>query len=59
MVQAVVEFLVQTLAGIVGVFVGVWLALLADKRNRRQDQARRDEELFKSVGWSIGAAVTT
>jgi len=46
MVQAVVEFLVQTLAGIVGVFVGVWLALLADKRNRRQDQARRDEELF-------------
>jgi hypothetical protein len=46
MVQAVVEFLVQTLAGIVGVFVGVWLALLADKRNRLQDQARRDEELF-------------
>ena len=45
MVQAVVEFLVQALAGIVGVFVGVWLALLADKRNRRQDQARRDEEL--------------
>ena len=46
MVQAVVEFLVQTLAGIVGVFVGVWLALLADKRKRLQDQARLDEELF-------------
>jgi hypothetical protein len=46
MVQAVVEFLVQTLAGIVGVFVGVWLALLADKRKRLQDQARLDDERF-------------
>ena len=44
MAQAVVEFLVQALAGIVGVFVGVWLALLVDKRNRLQDQARHDEE---------------
>ncbi|MFL6593272.1 MAG: hypothetical protein ACJ8GK_11285 [Luteimonas sp.] len=50
MVQAVVEFLVQALAGIVGVFVGVWLALLADKRNRRQDQAHRDQELAIQFG---------
>ena len=45
MAQAIIEFLVQALAGIVGVFVGVWLALRADKRKRELEQARRDEEL--------------
>ena len=35
----------QALAGIVGVFVGVWLALRADKRKRELEEARRDEEL--------------
>ena len=45
MAQAIIEFLVQALAGIVGVFVGVWLALRADKRKRELEEARRDEEL--------------
>lgn len=41
----VADFLVQALAGIVGVFVGVWLALVNDKRTRVSDQAERDRQL--------------
>ena len=50
MAQAIIEFLVQALAGIVGVFVGVWLALRADKRKRDQEEARRNEELAVQFG---------
>ena len=45
MLQMVVEFLVQALAGIVGVFVGVWLALVNDKRMRVRDQLERDQQV--------------
>ena len=38
MSAALTDFLVQTLSGVVGVFVGVWLALVVD----RKQQARRD-----------------
>jgi hypothetical protein len=45
MVQMVVEFLVQALAGILGVFVGVWLALVNEKRSRMRDQRERDQQV--------------
>jgi len=39
-----VEFWVQTLAGIVGVFVGVWLALVTDRRRQAREKAGREQE---------------
>jgi hypothetical protein len=39
-----VEFTVNTLAGIVGVFVGVWLALITDRKRESRDELQRDEE---------------
>ena len=40
------DFLVETLAGIVGVFVGVWLALVMDRH--RQAREEKKHELEKS-----------
>ena len=40
-----VEFWVQTLAGMVGVFVGVWLALITDRRRQAREEAGRELEL--------------
>jgi hypothetical protein len=40
----VVEFGVETLAGIVGVFVGVWLALLMDRRRQSREEAQSEKE---------------
>jgi hypothetical protein len=40
----IVEFLVQTLAGIVGVFVGVWLALILDRRRQAREETERESE---------------
>lgn len=45
MAEEVVEFVIQTLAGIVGVFAGVWLALIVEKRKRAADQRDRDEQV--------------
>jgi hypothetical protein len=45
MEQTFVEFAVQALAGIVGVFVGVWLALVAENRRRIGDERKREAEL--------------
>lgn len=42
-----VDFSVQALAGIVGVFVGVWLALVADRYKRRRDDRRREDEAVR------------
>jgi len=39
-----IEFVVNTLAGIVGVFVGVWLALISDRRRHARDEAHREQE---------------
>jgi len=47
--QALIEFAIQALAGIVGVFVGVWLALVAENRKRLRDEHKRDAELAIQV----------
>lgn len=39
-----VDFWVQTLAGIVGVFLGVWLALVSDRRRQARQTAERESE---------------
>ena len=39
-----VEFVVNTVAGIVGVFVGVWLALITDRRRDARAESQREEE---------------
>jgi len=38
------DFIVQTLAGIVGVFVGVWLALVVERRRDERAQLQREQE---------------
>lgn len=38
------DFLVQTVAGIIGVFVGVWLALITDHRRQAREEALREQE---------------
>ena len=45
MSDTVLDFLVQALSGIVGVFVGVWLALVNEKRSRARDQDERDAQV--------------
>ena len=42
--QLAVDFIIQVLAGVVGVFVGVFLALVLDRRRRVQDAVERDTE---------------
>ena len=39
-----VEFIVNTVAGIVGVFVGVWLALVTERRRDARLDAQRESE---------------
>ena len=39
-----VDFAVQTLSGIIGVFVGVWLALIMDRRRQAREEALRETE---------------
>ena len=38
------EFVVQILSGIVAVFVGIWLALIVERRRREQDAAEKVSE---------------
>lgn len=38
------EFVVNTVAGIIGVFVGVWLALITDRRREARLELQRDQE---------------
>jgi membrane protein YqaA with SNARE-associated domain len=40
-----IDFWVQTFAGIVGGFVGVWLALIMDRRRQARAEAVREQEL--------------
>jgi hypothetical protein len=42
-----VEFVVNTVAGIVGVFVGVWLALITERHRETRDEKQRAEERAK------------
>jgi hypothetical protein len=39
-----VEFGVETMAGVVGVFVGVWLALVTDRRREARLETQREQE---------------
>jgi len=39
-----IDFLVQTLAGVIGVFVGVWLALITDRRRQAHENSQREKE---------------
>lgn len=39
-----VEFVVNTVAGIVGVFAGVWLALITDRHREARVELQRDQE---------------
>lgn len=42
----VTSFLVQTLSGVVAVFVGIWLALIVERRRRAEDTEERDAEMM-------------
>ena len=42
-----VEFVVNTVAGIVGVFVGVWLALITERHRESREEKQRAEERSK------------
>lgn len=44
MTAILVDFLVQSLSGVVGVFVGVWLALGIDRRREARDEQLREQE---------------
>jgi len=39
-----VDFFVEMLAGVVGVFAGVWLALITDRRRQAHEMAQREQE---------------
>jgi len=44
MSAAFVDFIVESLAGMVGVFVGVWLALVMDHRQQAREEAKKEKE---------------
>lgn len=39
-----IDFWVETLAGVIGVFLGVWLALIADRRRQSRRAVERERE---------------
>ena len=41
------SFAIQTLSGVVAVFVGIWLALVVERRRRAEDTELRDSELMR------------
>lgn len=43
----VTSFLVQALSGVVAVFVGIWLALVVERRRREEDSEARDAEQMR------------
>ncbi len=44
MTEWLVDFWVETLAGVIGVFLGVWLALVTDRRRQSRLTAEREKE---------------
>ena len=42
--SVLIDFLVQSLSGMVGVFIGVWLALVTDRHRRAREEAERELE---------------
>jgi hypothetical protein len=49
----VTSFLVQTLSGVVAVFVGIWLALVVERRRRAEDSEARDAEMMRDFDRAI------
>ena len=49
----VTSFLVQTLSGVVAVFVGIWLALVVERRRRAEDTEIRDAEMMREFDRAI------
>lgn len=49
----VTSFLVQTLSGVVAVFVGIWLALVVERRRRAEDSEERDAEQMREFDRAI------
>jgi hypothetical protein len=55
------SFLVQTLSGVIEVFIGVWLALVLDRRRRAEDAQLQDDdqlrEFDRAVDTVLGSVV--
>jgi hypothetical protein len=49
----VTSFLVQTLSGVVAVFVGIWLALIVERRRRAEDSEARDAEQMREFDRAV------
>jgi hypothetical protein len=47
------SFLVQTLSGVIEVFIGVWLALVLDRRRRAEDAQSQDDEQMREFDRAI------
>src|SRR5512143_2346673 len=47
------SFVVQTLSGVVAVFVGVWLALVVERKRRAEDAATSDAEAMREFDRAI------
>lgn len=41
------SFAIQTLSGVVAVFVGIWLALIVERRRRAEDAREQDAQLMR------------
>lgn len=50
MSQWLIDFWVETLAGVIGVFVGVWLAMVAERRRQSGLAAERESERAQQFG---------
>ena len=37
------SFVIQALSGVVSVFIGIWLALVVERRRKAEDTRERDE----------------
>lgn len=51
--ELLTSFGVQTLSGVVAVFVGIWLALVVERRRRAEDAAERDAELMREFDRAV------
>ena len=54
------SFIVQTLSGVVAVFIGIWLALVVERRRRAEDANEREvlQQLRAACQLKRGGRVT-
>ncbi|MEO6154263.1 MAG: hypothetical protein ABIP16_00870 [Thermomonas sp.] len=52
-----IDFTVQVLAGIVGVFVGVYFALVSERRRREQDALEREAEQMQGFDRAVDSVL--